>query len=76
MARKGLEKSFKDTRKSKMNQSKVKLFKSIFPDKNSFRAFKAAYAHAPLRKRLELIKTAKKIRSGGPVKHMEINNAD
>lgn len=55
-----------------MNQSKAKLFRDLFHDRQSYRKFKKAYTGSPLDKRLATIAMARKIKSTGPVKNMEV----
>lgn len=52
-----------------MNQQKSKLFRPLFNTKQSYRAFKKAYAGTSREKRLMTIATAEKIKAGGAIRH-------
>lgn len=54
-----------------MNQSKSKLFRDLFHDRQSYRKFKKAYAAANVGKRLEIIAVARRIKATGPVKWIQ-----
>lgn len=58
-----------------MNQQTVKLLRPILPTKQEFRRFKKAYTEASVQKKKDILKTARRIKAGGPVRYVEIPNA-
>jgi hypothetical protein len=59
-----------------MNQKRSTQFRYLFHDRQSYRKFKKAYSGASLATRLETIAMAEKIIASGPVKNMEIKDAN
>lgn len=57
-----------------MNQRKSKLFRDLFDNKRAYRTFKKAYTEAPLKKRLDTIEMANRIRLHGPIKHVKVKD--
>ena len=63
-----------------MRQSKVKLFRKLFQEngeinRQSFKNFKRTYARSPIAKRIEVTKTARKIKSVGNIQRLVVPDA-
>lgn len=56
-----------------MNQRRAKEFRKLFGnDRRQYRHFKKRYTRSSLPLQLEVIATVQKIKSHGPIKHLEV----